>query len=297
MMHFSNPILRPPYEARSVYLQVTTGCSHNRCSYCSYYKDIEFSISPKEEIINDLKELKNNGYSFKRIWLQSADPFTLSTKKLEEIAGLIMEYLPFVESIGCYSRVDSLKNKTIADLKKLKKRGYNSIAFGIESGDDYLLEYADKGYTARDITEQISKMDKAGIKYTLIFLSGLGGEGYGYKHAEKTAEIINLLHPERVMITGLTLFEDTPLMNEHLEGKFWEAREEERTMELQRFIEKLEVETFLDATNASNTIPIFGRIPENKDAMISHLQESYQKIGENGLRKKREKSISQYKKV
>ena len=111
-MHFASRIIRPPYEARSKYLQVTTACSHNNCSFCSYYRNIQYSVSPVDEITEDLEELRNNSYSFKRIWLQGADPFSLSFDKLYEIASLIHEYLPFVQSIGGYARIDNLKNKT-----------------------------------------------------------------------------------------------------------------------------------------------------------------------------------------
>jgi radical SAM superfamily enzyme YgiQ (UPF0313 family) len=287
-MHFASRVLRPPYEAKSKYLQVTKGCSHNKCRFCNYYNDVLFSISPLDEIIEDLKELKETSYTFKRIWLQGADPFSLSFGRLYKIALMINEYLPFVQSIGGYARVDSLKNKSIEELGILKDIGYNSIVFGIESGDDSLLDYMNKGYNSADILEQLSKMDEYDFDYTLIFLNGLGGHDYGLNHAIKTAEIFNQLHPKRVMVTGLTVFEDTLLMNDINSGDFRQADEKERIEELQVFLDKLEIETFIDATNASNIIPIFGKVPENKEAMIMHLKETYEKYGEKTLRNKRE---------
>ena len=182
-MHFSSSIIRPPFEARSKFLQITTGCSHNKCRFCNYYKDIPFSISPVDEIIEDLEELRNTGYTFKRIWLQGADPFSLSFDRLFRIATLIHEYLPFVQSIGGYARVDNIKNKSVEELAILKDMGYNSIVFGMESGDNHLLEYMEKGYKSKDIVEQLSKMDESGLNYTLIFLNGLGGYNYGLNHA------------------------------------------------------------------------------------------------------------------
>ncbi|MBE6486012.1 MAG: radical SAM protein [Methanosphaera stadtmanae] len=287
-MHFASQILRPPYEARSKFLQVTTGCSHNKCRFCNYFKDVSFSISPTDEIIEDLEELKENNNTFKRIWLQGADPFSLSFNRLYEIALMIHEYLPFVQTIGSYARVDSLKNKSIEELRILKDVGYNSIVFGIESGDSCLLKYMNKGFNASDIVEELSKMDESDFDYTVIFLNGLGGHGYGLNHAIKTAEIINQLHPKRVMVTGLTVFEDTPLMNDINCDDFIEADEKERIEELIVFLDKLEIETFIDATNASNSVPIFGKFPENDEAMIRHLKEIYEKYGEKTLRNKRE---------
>lgn len=287
-MHFASRIIRPPYEARSKFLQVTTACSHNNCSFCSYYRNIQYSVSPVDEIIEDLEELRNDSYSFKRIWLQGADPFSLSFDKLYEIASLIHEYLPFVQSIGGYARIDSLKNKTLEELKILKEVGYNSIVFGMESGDDYLLDYMNKGYKSDDIIEQLSKMDEAELSYTLIFLNGLGGHDYGFSHAIKTADVINRLHPERIMINGLTVFENTQLFKDIKAGKFIESKEKEKILELKCFLERLDVDTFIDATNDSNCIHFFGRIPKNKNAIIDHLQEIYEKTEEKVLRNKRE---------
>lgn len=287
-MHFTSSIVRPPFEARSKYLQVTTGCSHNGCRFCTYYKDVSFSSSPIDEIVEDLEELRDKGYTFKRIWLQGADPFCLSFDILYEIAILIHEYLPFVQSIGGYARVDNIKNKSVDELKILKDVGYSSIVFGIESGDDNLLDYMNKGYKSEDIVEQLSKMDESGIDYTVIFLSGLGGHDYGLGHAIKTAEVINQLNPERVMITGLTIFDDAPLMEDIRNADFIESTEKERLIELMSFLEKLEIQTFIDATNSSNVTPLFGRVPENKKAMINHLKEIYEKYGEKTLRNKRE---------
>ncbi len=287
-MHFSSEIVRPPFEARSRYLQVTTGCSHNNCKFCNYYKSLDFNISSAEELTEDLRELKEEGYSFKRIWLQSADPFVLSFEKLEEIALLIKEYLPFVQSIGSYARADNLKNKTTQQLTRLKELGYDSIVFGVESGDDNLLSKMNKGYTSKDVFQQLSKMDESGMDYTVIFLNGLGGHNYGLSHARKTAQLINKLHPKRVLVTSLTVFEDTPLMEDITNGKYIEADEKERIAELKTFIKVLEVDTFIDAMNASNVVSFFGRLTDSKEDILKRLDDACEKYEEKDLRYKRE---------
>lgn len=287
-MHFSSNIVRPPYEGGSAYLQITSGCSHNACKFCTYYKDAPFSVSPESEIIEDLKEMRSYGIPFPRIWLQGADPFILSFQKLYRVAELIHTYLPFVKTIGGYGRVDSLKNKTADQLKILKDMGYSGIVFGVESGDDRILSYQHKGYSADEIVPQLSKMDEAGMRYEVIFLSGLGGKGYGPDHARKTAEIFNQLHPDRVMISGLTIFPDTPLMQDVKRGKFQEAAEGERILELKEFLQDLKIDTLIDATNASIITTIYGRIPEKKQEMIDRLQSIYDTYGEKGLRRIRE---------
>lgn len=287
-MHFASNVVRPPYEANSVYLQVTSGCSHNACRFCTYYKDAPFAVSPEREIVEDLEELASYGMAFPRIWLQGADPFLLSFSRLKRIANLIHKYLPFVKSIGGYGRIDSLKNKTVEQLKELKELGYSGIVFGVESGDDKILKFMNKGYKANEIVPQLSKMDEAGLNYEVIFLSGLGGKGYGLDHAKKTAAVFNQLHPDRVLIAGLTIFPDTPLMQDVRKGTFVEATEGERVLELTEFLKDLNIDTLVDATNASIITTIYGRVPERKANMISRLQYIYDTYGEQGLRNRRD---------
>ena len=287
-MHFASNVVRPPYEANSVYLQVTSGCSHNACRFCTYYKDAPFAVSPEREIVEDLQELASYGMAFPRIWLQGADPFLLSFSRLKRIANLIHKYLPFVKSIGGYGRIDSLKNKTVEQLKELKELGYSGIVFGVESGDDTILKFMNKGYKADEIVPQLSKMDEAGLNYEVIFLSGLGGKGYGLDHAKKTAAVFNQLHPDRVLIAGLTIFPDTPLMQDVRKGTFVEATEGERVLELTEFLKDLNIDTLVDATNASIITTIYGRVPERKANMISRLQYIYDTYGEEGLRNRRD---------
>lgn len=287
-MHFASNIVRPPYEANSVYLQVTSGCSHNACRFCTYYKDAPFAVSPEREIVEDLEELASYGMAFPRIWLQGADPFLLSFSRLKRIANLIHKYLPFVKTIGGYGRIDSLKNKTVEQLKELKELGYSGIVFGVESGDDKILKFMNKGYKANEIVPQLSKMDEAGLPYEVIFLSGLGGKGYGLDHAKKTAAVFNQLHPDRVLIAGLTIFPDTPLMQDVRKGTFVEATEGERVLELTEFLKDLNIDTLVDATNASIITTIYGRVPERKANMISRLQYIYDTYGEQGLRHQRD---------
>ena len=288
-MHFASTVVRPPYEAHSMYLQVTSGCSHNACKFCTYYKDAKFSVSPIDEIKSDLQEIKDSGYIFTRIFLQGADPFILGFERLKTIIELIHDYLPFVQSVGGYARVDSLRNKSEKQLEELHKLGYDKIVFGIESGDDVVLERMNKGYKSEEIVTQLSKMTEAGMNYACIFLSGLGGHNYGLSHAEKTAEVLNKLTPFRVMASGLTLFPDTPLSEDVRKGLFVESTEAERILELQTFIKNLEIRTVFDATNASMiTSPIYGNLPEDKEEMIMTLQAIFDKIGENGLKIRRE---------
>ena len=83
-MHYTEQIYRPPSEARSVLLEVTTGCSHNLCTFCNAAKGLKFRPSPMEHIIEDVKGIAAFQPDKKRIHLLSHDAFALSYERLME---------------------------------------------------------------------------------------------------------------------------------------------------------------------------------------------------------------------
>lgn len=270
-MHFSSGINRPPYEASSGFLQVTSGCSHGQCEFCTFYKDSPFRVSQADEVEADIRELGQMGQPFRRIFLQGADPFILPTNRLLKIAELIYKYIPSVTSIGGYARIDNVKNKTVEDLKKLVAAGYSNFYFGNESGDDYILDIMDKGYHADEVIWECKKMDEAGMEYVLNFLGGLGGHGYGFDHARKSADVINQLKPTMVYASELTLFPDTPLSTSRDNGTFVEATEEERLLEMKEFIRCLNISTVFKAEHVTIPIPVRGVLPQDKQRMLDQM--------------------------
>lgn len=270
-MHFSSDINRPPYEAYDGFLQITSGCSHGTCEFCTFYKDAPFSVSPMSEVKADIKELGASGIPFKRIYLQGADPFIVKTEMLLQVADLIHKYIPTVTSIGGYARIDNLKNKTVDDLKKLVAAGYANFYFGNESGDNHLLDVMKKGYHADEVVRECKKMDAAGMEYILNFLGGLGGHNYGFSHAIESAKVINQLHPTLVYASELTLFPDTPLSRQKEAGRFVEATEVERLEEMKEFISDLMIDTVFIAEHVTIPIPVRGKLPQDKAKMLAQL--------------------------
>ncbi len=272
-MHFSSGINRPPYEAEDAFLQVTSGCSHGRCEFCSFYKEASFRISPLEEVASDIHELADMEIPFSRVFLQGADPFILPYDRLMRVAELIHTYMPSVQSIGGYARVDNIRNKSVSQLSALKDAGYSNFYFGNESGDTAILDRMNKGYHADFVVEMLQRLDQAGMPYIMNFLGGLGGHNYGLQHAQKSAHVINLLHPTLVYASELTLFPDTPLSRDVQNGKFVEATEVERLEELLEFIQDLRIPTTFKAEHVTIPVPIRGRIPEHQETMCNTVRE------------------------
>ena len=171
-MHYTGTIWRPPYEASSLLLEVTAGCTHHKCKFCTLYEELpfKFRMSPLEDIEADLKEAHSifrlwNTRKVTRTFLTGANPFVLKFDRLMAIADLIHKYFPTNESIGCFARVTDVTLKTDDELIALRKAGYDGLTIGIETGDDEALQFMNKGYLAVDIVKQCKRLDQAGISY------------------------------------------------------------------------------------------------------------------------------------
>ena len=176
-MHYTGTIWRPPYEASSLLLEVTAGCTHHRCKFCTLYADLpfRFRMSPLEDIEADLKEAQGMyrrfpGRKVIRTFLTGANPFVLQYDRLMEIAELVHKYFPGMETIGGFARVTDVTLKSDEELAALHGAGYDGLTIGIETADDEALRFMDKGYLAADILEQCGRLDKAGIRYSFFYL-------------------------------------------------------------------------------------------------------------------------------
>ena len=236
---FQRTVYRNPYWPTWPLLEITQGCTHNQCKFCTMYKDVSFRMSPMEWIEEDLKELAETDPDATTIQLLSANPLVLSYDHLAPILEMINRYLPKMEYIYLAGRVTDLKNKTVAELKKLKDLGMREISLGVESGDDWTLDRIHKGYHAADILEQCHKLEEAGIDYWMTFLNGVAGRSHSKEHALHSAEIFSQCKPMVVGTGGLTLFPGTPLLEEAQRGEFDPLSEQEMLEELKLFVENL----------------------------------------------------------
>ena len=265
-MHFTGTVYRNPYWPTWPLLEITQGCTHNSCKFCTMYKDVQFRLSPMEWIEADLQELAKTDPDARTIQLLSANP-------LAPIFEMINRYLPKIEYIYLAGRVDDLKNKTVEELKKLKEMGMKEISLGVESGDDWTLDRINKGYHAKDILEQCHKLEEAGIDYWMAFLNGVAGKSHSHEHAVNSARVFSQCKPMLVGTGGLTLFPGTPLLEEAQRGEFDPRSEKEMLEELKTFVENLICDCSLIThhTVAANlTGPDFLKRKDRIVAALSH---------------------------
>ena len=276
-MHFTGTVYRNPYWPTWPLLEITQGCTHNRCKFCTMYKDVRFKMSPMDWIEEDLRELARRDPDARTIQLLSANPLALTYNKLAPVFEMIRRYLPKMEYIYLAGRVSDLKNKTVDELKALKEMGMREISLGVESGDDWTLDRIRKGYHAEDILEQCHKLEDAGIDYWMTFLNGVAGKSHSHEHAVNSAKIFSQCKPMVVGTGGLTLFPGTPLLEEAQRGEFDPLSEKEMLEELKLFVENLNVDcSFITHhTVAANlTGPNF---LSRKDKIVSALDYAIQR--------------------
>lgn len=302
-MHYTGTIWRPPYEADSLLLEVTAGCTHHKCKFCTLYGDLpfKFRMSSMEDIESDLLEaqvLRTNPHSkmlirlqgkeepepIQRVFLTGANPFVLKTEKLLKIASLIHKYFPSVNSIGCFARITDSGSKTDEELHRLRQAGYNGLTIGVETGDDTALSFMHKSYTSKDIIIQCKRLERAGIEYGFFYLTGISGKGQGETGAKVSAEIFNQLHPFLIGPNMLTIYPESELYQEIQNGNWEEEGELEKYRELRTLVKNLNISTYFAAMGASNAFQLRGRLPEDKDKLLETLDKIISGVSEGDLR-------------
>lgn len=290
-MHYTGTIWRPPYEASSLLIEVTAGCTHHKCKFCTLYDDLpfKFRMSPLEDIEADLAEVQSellpwNNKKFNRVYLTGANPFVLKFERLKEIAELIHKYLPDCQTIGCFARVTDIALKTDDELKDLHELGYDRITIGVETGDGETLEFMNKGYSPEEIIIQSQRLDSASIKYNYFYLTGISGSGRGKNGALETAKVFNQTNPQIIGSSMLTVYPESELFDEIQAGNWSEETELEKLEELKTLIENLDIPVFFATLGSSNAIFVQGQLPKDKTDMVTYLEKMCKTQNESKLR-------------
>ena len=195
-MRYEGSIYRPPSEADSLILQVTIGCSHNKCTFCGSFKDKKFRVRSFEEVKEDVEEAKAYARYVRKVFIADGDALIIPQKMLVPIVQLIKDSFPKLERIGIYGNTKSILKKSVEELKELKKLGIGIIYLGVESGDQITLDRVHKG-TKLDKTAEASKRVKdAGIILSVTVLLGLGGVERSTVHAEETGKFLSRIDPD-----------------------------------------------------------------------------------------------------
>ena len=275
---YSN-LYRPPSEAFSLILQITIGCSHNKCSFCSMYKGVQFHIKPFEQIKVEIDYFRSRAKYVNRIFLADGDALIVPTEKLIEILKYIKNIFPECERISTYASPKSLELKSEDELKKIKDNGISLLYIGAESGSDEVLKNINKGVTSKELGDLILKAKKVGFKTSVTFIVGILGEKDFREHAVATGNFISRCEPDYVGILSLMLEENTTIYQEWLKGNFKEADGIDILKEIKLIIENINVTSNIvfRSNHASNYINLKGNLPEDKKRLIQEIDISLNK--------------------
>jgi len=269
-MHYEGTIIRPPSEAGSILLQVTVGCSRNRCTFCGTYAGERFRIKPEEVVRADIDYAATRFRRQRRVFLCDGDALVLPQERLVRILRAIRERLPWVTRVGAYANAKSLSWKTVEQLRELRELGLGILYVGLESGDDVTLARIRKGADAAKMIAAASKARQAGIKLSLTVILGIAGRERSLLHARETGRVLSAIDPEYVGALSLILIPGTPLYDEWLRGDFVLIEPEEMLRELREMIASTVLtQGLFHANHASNYLPIKARLPRDREAVLA----------------------------
>ena len=284
-MQYIEPLYRPPSEAKSLILQITNGCSYNKCTFCTMYRDPQkkFSVKPESEILRDI--IESSDYQVGRVFLADGDALTLSTRRLSSVLGAIKEHLPDVRRVSAYCLPRNLKNKTVAELSELKSLGLGLVYVGIESGDDQVLESVCKGEDYASSLDALQKLKSAGIKVSVMVLNGLGGQLLSKQHAINSARLVSEAQPEYLSTLVLMLPQGDALIQQGFNGKFEPLTKRQLLEETELFLDHLQLDqTIFRSDHASNYLVLKGTLGRDKERLLKQVRTALSDPGVTGLR-------------
>lgn len=271
-MHYEGNCIRPPSEAFSILLQVTVGCSHNKCTFCGTYTGKRFRIKNDSMILGDILFASKYMKRQDRVFLMDGDALIIPQKRLMWILDRIKEHLPWVRRVGAYANAKSIKMKTPEQLKDLKKNGLGILYLGVETGDEELLKKIRKGSSPQHLINMGRKAREAGIKLSVTVLLGIAGRKRSLEHARATGELLSGMDPNYVGALTVMLLPGTPLHEEFRNGTFEVPTEKELLLELREMIAHTNLSRGLFFSNhASNYLPIKARLPKGKQVALDRI--------------------------
>lgn len=272
-MRYEGSIYRPPSEAMSLIVQVTIGCAHNKCTFCSMFKDKKFRVRNVAEVKEDLAEARRMYGYVEKIFLADGDALCLSMPKLEDIIGYINELFTETKSINIYASPKDVLAKSQQDIERLHALGVKILYIGAESGNDEILKNINKGATRDEIIEAVRKTESSGIKASVTFIQGLGGEAMYREHAIDTGTMISAMEPSFVGLLTLMLDDAAEITADIREGRLKLLSPMQVCEETLLMLENINLtkECIFRSNHASNYVPLAGTLPQDKEKMMKLL--------------------------
>jgi radical SAM superfamily enzyme YgiQ (UPF0313 family) len=274
-MHYEGTIIRPPSEANSILLQVTVGCSRNKCAFCGTYQGERFRIKSDDIILEDIAFAATYCRRQRRVFLCDGDALIIPQQRLVCILQAIRDQLPWVTRVGAYANAKSLKLKTPEELEQLRRLSLGILYMGLETGDDATLRRIHKGADSQAMIAMGRKAKNAGFKLSVTVILGIAGRQRSLLHALETGRVLSDMDPDYVGALSLMLIPGTPLYEDWRSGAFTLIEPVEMLAELRTMIAETHLSLGLfHANHASNYLPIRARLPKDKEAVLELIDQA-----------------------
>lgn len=280
-MRYEGDIYRPPSEAYSLLVQVTIGCTHNKCTFCSMFKDKKFRVRDVQEVIEDLEDARRTYRYVERIFLCDGDALCLANRKMMVILKKIQELFPECRRVNVYGNAKDVLHKTHEELVELRENGVKMIYIGAESGSDKVLAEVNKGVNSEQLIEAVHRIEDAGIQASVTFISGLAGRAGWREHAIESGKMISRMNASYVALLTLMLDRRAPITRKIESGEMELLSPEEVIAETYLMLENMDPEKpcVFRSNHASNYLSLKGNLPEDKERMLGMLKRAMEDTG------------------
>ena len=274
-MDYQGDIIRPPSEAFSIILQVTTGCSHNRCTFCGAYRDKSFQIKPAKRVEQDLDFAATWCKRQSTLFLADGDALALPDAELTALLMQIREKLPWIRRVSSYASCQNIEAKTDEQLLAYRQLGLSRLYLGLESGHDPTLKAIGKGVASEAMITAGQRVRAASIFVSVTCLLGIAGASLSVEHAEATAAVLNRMQPHQIAVLTLMLLPNTPLYQQMLANRFTLPDQIQLFRELRCLLAGLGAHrTQFHANHASNYFSLDGRLPKDQERMLATIDQA-----------------------
>lgn len=275
-MRYEGNIFRPPSEAYSLLVQVTIGCTHNKCTFCSMYKDKKFRIRDPKEVLEDLAWARRHYRRVEKIFLCDGDALALTNKKLMPVLEFIREQFPECQRVTAYARASDVLRKSEDELRQLRGAGLTMVYIGAESGSDEVLLQINKGETRQQLIDGVRKAQDCDIKASVTFISGIAGKAGWEDHAVQTGTMISEMEPAYVGLLTLLVDPGVPIAEEIRSGRLQLLNPEEVLEETRLMLEHTKVSKpcIFRSNHASNYLSLAGTLPQDREHLLDIIREA-----------------------
>jgi len=269
------PLYRPPSEGNNLIIQATLGCSFNRCSFCSMYRQKRYRARSLDEVFDEIEQAARAWPEAQRVFLADGDAFGLPADHLLKLLERLRRALPRLARVSCYATPANIRRKSGDELKQLRDAGLSLLYIGIETGDPRLLRRITKGATPRTIAAALQAVAAAHFKVSATVILGLGGARHWQSHIDATAALLSLAPVSYLSTLQLSL---DPLIRDRFLAKFAEpfVVQDDRAIlfEQQRLIECLDppAALFFRSNHASNALALAGNLPRDRQRLLALLE-------------------------